>query len=380
MQNDTIKTDILIIGGGAVGLFLGCRLAWLGIDFRIVEVLKKRPAHSRSIGIHPPSLEYLERMALADRFLKTGLKITDGLAIGDDGILGSLTFKTCPGPYRFIMTLPQSQTEHILEAHLQEICPAAMIKGYRAFSYDTDGGRSIVTCKNEDDTECRFNTGLIIGCDGKQSTVRNWMGLSFEGASYPDTFLMADYDDTTNFGSSAAIYFQEKGLIESFPLPGNTRRWVVRTDAYVNDPSSEKLVGILESRTGFDMRTQAKVDANAFGVQHYMTRISGRDNMVVIGDAAHIVSPFGGQGMNLGWMDAWQLADLIHNVSFKSISWTAFNWRRRLAAWQAIKRAEFNMWMGRAHRFPHLNELFIKALLSMPTRLILPRLFTMRWL
>lgn len=380
MTDRTISTDILIIGGGAVGLFLGCRLAWLGIDFHIMEAQANRSGLSRSIGIHPPSLEYLERIGLAGRFLESGLKITDGLAIGDKGILGRLKFATCPGPYRFVMTLPQNQTEEILESHIRETTPGVLHRGCRAIGYKTTGSRISVTGKNLDGSTTVFDSRLVIGCDGKSSVVRQWMNIPFNGAAYSDTFLMGDFIDTTDFGSSAAIYFRKDGLIESFPLPKQKRRWVIRTKNFVENPTSVSLAGILQTRTCFNISASSDQPASAFGVQHYLTPVFGRGRMAVIGDAAHIVSPFGGQGMNLGWMDAWHLADLIHDKSLKSLTWNGFNRRRHIAAWQAIKRAEFNMWMGRAHRFPELNELLIKTLLVLPTRLILPRLFTMRWL
>jgi 2-polyprenyl-6-methoxyphenol hydroxylase-like FAD-dependent oxidoreductase len=87
--------------------------------------------------------------------------------------------------------------------------------------------------------------------------------------------------------------------------------------------------------------------------------------------------------MNLGWMDAWALAKLLEqhrSTGFQDLRLQQFSRRRNLAAWQAIKRAEFNMGMGRAHRHPELHEVFINSLMHLPTRYILPRLFTMRWL
>jgi 2-polyprenyl-6-methoxyphenol hydroxylase-like FAD-dependent oxidoreductase len=194
---------------------------------------------------------------------------------------------------------------------------------------------------------------------------------------------MGDFLDTTNFGPVAAIYLQSTGLIESFPLPGNKRRWVIRTPAYIENPSVEQLKKWIEPRTGYTLDPKTNTMISSFGVQHYRAGSYGRGRIGIIGDAAHIVSPFGGQGMNLGWMDAWNLAKLLRQhrpTGFRDLPLLQFSRRRNLAAWQAIKRAEFNMGMGRAHPHPELHEAFIKSLMHLPTNWILPRLFTMRWL
>ena len=382
-MSNTIETEILISGGGAVGLFLGLRLQQLGFDTLIIERNIERSTHSRSIGIHPPSLEYLEKMGIVDSFIEQGLHVHKGLAIGDDGILGELDFSSCPPPYPFVLTLPQYQTEILLEGYLEQHYPGSLKKGSKLIAFmDSESGIK-VEIQNYDDTESEINAQYLIGCDGKNSTVRKQLKINFNGGSYPDTFIMGDFEDTTNFETAAAIYLQSKGLIESFPLPDNKRRWVIRTPEYISSPSPEHLISNIESRTDFTIPLETNSMISSFGVQHYLVDSFGRDRTGIIGDAAHIVSPFGGQGMNLGWMDAWELSNtLLSQKKSKSgnFPWKSFSVKRRMAAWQAIKRAEFNMSMGREHHYQAVNEMFIKSLLHLPTKWILPRLFTMRWL
>lgn len=375
--------DVLIAGGGGVGLFLACRLQQLGINVLVIEQKKERSHHSRSIGIHPPSLEFLEEMKLVQSFLKQGLHVPKGLAIGDHGIIGELDFNTCPGPYRFVLTLPQYQTETILEEHLLQVDPDCLQKGFKLTDFKENESYVEASVRDSDGKEKSITASFLVGCDGKNSFIREKCSIRFSGEAYPDTFMMGDFSDSTNFGASAAIYLLSSGLIESFPLPGNIRRWVMRTPEYIEQPTAELLAKTTTRRTGFQIDIQTNTMLSSFGVQHFIAGSFGKGRIGIIGDAAHIVSPFGGQGMNLGWMDAWDMAHHLYSIrdrNFSGFPWKKFTFKRRFAAWQAIKRAEFNMSMGREHHYPKTHEAFIKMLLHLPTRWILPRLFTMRWL
>jgi len=377
-----LETEILIVGGGAVGLFLGIRLIQEGFDTTIIEHKKSRATHSRSIGIHPPSLEYLDEMGLVEPFLKQGLRVPKGLAIGDNGLIGELDFSSCQPPYPFILTLPQYQTEMIMENYLNLHYPGVFMKGTKLTGI-TNHENHISAAIQCPDENIEIKSRFLVGCDGKNSSVRRLLNIDFNGKPYFDTFMMGDFADTTPFGSTAAIYLQSEGLIESFPLPGHKRRWVIRTPEYIPSPEPRRLADSIESRTGFSIPIETNSMISSFGVQHYVASSLGRGRVGIIGDAAHIVSPFGGQGMNLGWMDAWDLSNHLINLrksQYQNFPWKSYSLKRRIAAWQAIKRAEFNMNMGREHHYPNLNKVFIKSLLKLPTKWILPRLFTMRWL
>lgn len=307
-MTDWIKTEILIVGGGAVGLFLAIRLLQLGHDVLVVEQKTERSKHSRSIGIHPPSLEYLEEMGLADSFIEKGLCISKGLAIGDHGLIGELDFSTCPPPYPFILTLPQFHTETILENYLTHNYQDSLLKGIKLVDFKQDSRFIQAKVQNQESDFIQISADFMVGCDGNNSGIRKKLNIKFNGASYDDTFIMGDFEDSTTFGPVAAIYLQSKGLIESFPLPENKRRWVIRTPEYIPSPTADLLADSIEPRTGFSISTLTNSMISSFGVQHYLATSFGRGRIGIIGDAAHIVSPFGGQGMNLGWMDAWELS------------------------------------------------------------------------
>jgi 2-polyprenyl-6-methoxyphenol hydroxylase-like FAD-dependent oxidoreductase len=176
----------------------------------------------------------------------------------------------------------------------------------------------------------------------------------------------------------------QEGLIESFPLPDDRRRWVAKTDSYVEQPDYSLLAHIVHHRTGIALPDSQPYILSSFGVQHQIANPMANGLFWLAGDAAHVVSPIGGQGMNLGWMGARTLADKIEAIVTENLSpqlaaeqYTSIQTRRAQTAGQ---RAEMNMKLGRRQHYPGLYRLFLKLGLSSPVHPLLTRLFTMRQL
>lgn len=370
-KNVTTKTDVLIVGGGAVGLFLACRLAQKGIEVQVLERRATPPTHSRAIGIHPPALERLAELGLAEAFLREGVCITRGHAFGRTKRLGTLEFSSCPPPYTFILTLPQPRTEALLAGRLETLAPGALRCSVEAVGIHSDDHEVEVELASGE----RLRADFLIGADGKESRVRQLLGISFHGGSYPDTYLMGDFADNTGLGSDAALYFTRAGLVESFPLPGGVRRWVLKTPEYVREPTAEGLGQLVGERLGLELDPETNTMLSAFGVQRFLAErfVSGR--VALIGDAAHVLSPIGGQGMNLGWLGAWTLADGL--TSGYGLSAYASH---RQKAREALRRAEFNTVMGRATPLAPLRDALAWSILHTPLSRTFAHVFTMRGL
>src|SRR5699024_12335301 len=118
MSNPATTYPAVIVGGGPVGLFLGICLERAGIPCRILEKRSSPTKDSRSLGIHPPSLECFEALGIAGDMTREGVAIYRGHAYTDTRKIGSLSFEACPKPFNFVLSLPQSRTEQLLEAHL----------------------------------------------------------------------------------------------------------------------------------------------------------------------------------------------------------------------------------------------------------------------
>jgi len=195
---------------------------------------------------------------------------------------------------------------------------------------------------------------------------------------------MGDYSDNTDFGTRAAVYLHRAGLIESFPLPSSMRRWVVKTDRYIEHPDRELLDQLVFDRIGHTLGEEANVMLSSFGVQHHLAESFYSNRIALAGDSAHIVSPIGGQGMNLGWLTAYQLAEALEKCLVQpgksEQHLQGFSRQSRKIAKTVARRAEVNMWLGRRRRFPIFRNSIANLIVNTPLQNKMAKLFTMRGL
>ncbi|MCC5934953.1 MAG: FAD-dependent monooxygenase [Balneolales bacterium] len=373
------ETDILIAGAGPTGLLLGILLAEKKIPFVMVEPRTQVSQHSRSIGIHPPSLQLFKECGLSNAFLKAGNRITTGRAFVDHSDLGTISFSGLSGAFPFILTLSQQVTEEILEKRLLELAPGQLYRGtgFESFTKEKDGLK--VTLTDGQQIRCRY----LIGCDGKNSRVREQAGIEFLGGSYPDTYIMGDFEDNLGTREEARVYLCRDGLVESFPHGQNLRRWVIKTTEPVSSPDAQLIAGLARERTGTAPEPDTNSMLSSFGVQRLMAESFVKGRVILAGDAAHVVSPIGGQGMNLGWFDAQLLAGLLPDVLRPEKPLprllNSYEYRRRNAAYTAAERAAFNLRMGRSFspKISFLKKIAVSLMLLPPLRTVLLKKFTM---
>ncbi|MFF2243726.1 FAD-dependent oxidoreductase [Arthrobacter sp. NPDC058130] len=351
--------DVLIIGAGPVGLFMAALLLQDGVEVQVLEQRSAPEPHSRAIGIHPPALAALARAGVAEALVAEGVQIRRGVALARGKTLAEMSFAGVSDRFPFVLSLPQSRTEALLERRVNQLDDGAVHREVRLTRLSDDGAR--VTAEAASPLGAlRYSAPLVIAADGVRSTVRAGQGIDLRCKAYPDSYLMGDFADGTGFGPDAALFLASAGIVESFPLPGQRRRWVARlgpgdsmaTDPAANGPGGDArwLTRCVRDRTGLEIDTGTNSMLSSFGVRTRMARrmVSGR--VVMIGDAAHEVSPIGGQGMNLGWLDAAMLAPIV-TAAVRGQDVTGalrtFELRRLRAAGRAARQAEINMALGR---------------------------------
>ncbi|GMA15130.1 FAD-dependent monooxygenase (plasmid) [Deinococcus metallilatus] len=377
--------DVLIVGGGPVGLFLGCLLAQRGLRVQVLERRAEPGVHSRAIGIHPPALEAFEPAGLTQPLLDAGVRITRGLVRGEEGLLGELDFRAASPRYPFILSLPQRDTERLLERRLQDLAPGVLRGGAEVRALHDCGSHVAVTFR-ADGRARTVQARLVVGADGRRSLVRRLAGIGYPGGTYADKYLMGDFPDTTAFGDAAVIFLTGAGVVESFPLPGWQRRWVVRTATLRGGAQARDLGTLVQGRTGFFLPAGECTMLSAFEVRHHLAARLVAGRVLLVGDAAHEVSPIGGQGMNLGWLDAAALAPLLEeavaDLAAAGPALRRYERRRLRFARLATRQAEFNMLFGRPARggARRVREEALRGLLSPPVQPLLARAFTMGWL
>ena len=366
--------DVAVVGGGPVGLLMALLLARRGLDVAVLEQRTSRSIHSRAIGIHPPALAVLDDAGVGPALLAAGVRIRRGTARSRGREVASLSFDAVPGRHPYVLAVPQVITEQLLEERLEALRPGALQRGVHVHCADDDGATVTLSCRvgagpgsethaagpeqpagPDMEPSARADTvtvraRLAVAADGAYSALRRQRGVAVRTRTYPDAYLMGDFADTTRDGSNAVLYLESGGIVESFPLPGGTRRWVARMPGVVSHPTAAGLASLIARRTGIGPEPESCTMLSAFSVSSRMPRRLVAGRLALIGDAAHQISPIGGQGMNLGWLDAAALAPIVAAAlrgEPTSAALRQFEADRRRAAATATWQAHLNMALGR---------------------------------
>lgn len=353
--------DVAIVGGGPVGLLAAVLLAQGGADVVVLERRTEISERPRAIGIHPPAVLALGAGGID--VTREGVRIEEGVARSDGRELGRMRFGD-PG----VFSLAQHRVERMLRARLAELLPGALRLDQRATGLARGSDRIEIVGT---DVAAR----VVVGADGLDSTVRRAAGIPWLRRGGHASYAMVDVDDS-RFPGLAVLCFERGGVVESFPLPGGRRRWVALLRG---DTRDTELARIVRERTGHELPADATV--SVFTARQHLAARFVADGVVLLGDAAHEVSPIGGQGLNLGWLDAQALAALLLRTAAPTPGdWRRFERVRRASARRAMRQAAFNMSVGRALPAPlhRARALGIRLLALPPARTLLADAFTMR--
>ncbi|MFB2573350.1 ubiquinone/menaquinone biosynthesis methyltransferase [Micrococcus sp. IITD107] len=378
-----LDTDVLVVGAGPTGLLLAALLAQRGVSVIVLERRTQPSAHSRAIGLHPPAVAALAAVGLEEDAVAAGVQVQTGVGVSDGRTLGELRFDH-PGAQRSsILVLPQNQTEQLLAERVEQLAPGAVWRGMEVIGLEQDpaAGTAQLTVRTADGTERRPTARMVVGADGTHSTVRALAGIPVTARDWPDRYLMGDFPDTTDHGSDARIHLHAHGVVESFPLPVGMRRWVVHTGHELLPEDPFLLAELVHARTGERIDPAEATMVSAFSVRRQLAQTMVSGQTVLIGDAAHAVSPIGGQGMTLGWQDAVELAPLMAAPPDQRPDLTEFSVRRLRTARIAARQAEVNMVLGRALPRPArvARDLAARAVLASPLQRTLAWTYAMGW-
>jgi 2-polyprenyl-6-methoxyphenol hydroxylase-like FAD-dependent oxidoreductase len=307
--------QVLIVGAGPTGLVLAADLLARGIRTRIVDKGDGMALESRAIGIHARTLEVLDMMGLADRFTERGQVVRHFRFYSQARCLASLDFARCGSRFGFLLDLPQDETQRLLRSRVAEL--GGVIE-QRAELIRLASGSDAVTATIREPrghTET-ITAGYVVGCDGAHSQVRHELGLGFDGHPYPQDWLLADVRLDRDLAEDAAhAFFRPDGLpVIFFPMRGHRWRLTLPFAGTRGEgsPTLEEIQRLTGQRAPWPVIVSDPTWLANFRCHRRSASAYRRGRVLLAGDAVHIHTPAGGQGMNTGVMDAhnlgWKLA------------------------------------------------------------------------
>jgi 2-polyprenyl-6-methoxyphenol hydroxylase-like FAD-dependent oxidoreductase len=301
------ETDVLIAGAGPVGLFLANECARRGLRFRLVEAGASQSKHSKALAIFPRTLEILDMAGLAGPFLEAANRVTSVRVSTHGHTLAEMRFTPEESPYRFVAMVPQDVTERLLVEQLRR--QGGSVEYETSFVSAAQDGDSVHATLDHKGRREEMSAAFVVGCDGAHSVVRHLLKLPFEGAEYNDVFMLADVETNEALpASELQLCPSEFGPVAIFPMSSTRRRIVATVERADGDaPTLELVQGILKQRAPIGLEARALHWSSYFRIHHRQVARLRTGRIFIAGDAAHIHSPFGGQGMNTGMHDVWNL-------------------------------------------------------------------------
>jgi 2-polyprenyl-6-methoxyphenol hydroxylase-like FAD-dependent oxidoreductase len=311
----TDRTDVLIAGAGPTGMALSIALGQAGVRHMVIDRLSAGLNTSRAAVIHAQTLESLERLGIADRLVELGVKLANFTIRDRDRALVRLRFDNLPTQHPYLLMLPQDITERVFAARMTEL-GTAVRRGVEATRVVEDGGGVRVTV-TENGEEREIWARYVVGADGMHSLVRAEAGIDFHGSAYEGSFVLADVRMTWPLGrNEVSLFFSPSGLVVVAPLPDGAFRIVATMDDAPETPDLGDIQALIDGRGPAEMRgtVHAVAWSSRFRLHHRLAKSYRRGRLFLMGDAAHVHSPAGGQGMNTGIIDAVVLGELLADV------------------------------------------------------------------
>jgi 2-polyprenyl-6-methoxyphenol hydroxylase-like FAD-dependent oxidoreductase len=323
-----MKTDVLIVGAGPVGLTMAIELARYKVGVRIIDKAPERTDKSKALVIWSRSLELLERAGVSSRLVEAGQKATSVKISAGDKSIAHFNIEGVESKYPFGLMIPQNETERILDEFLNGL-GVKVERPVELTTFTAPGDKVVSTLRHAGGDEETVETSWLIGCDGAHSTVRHQLGMEFRGETSPIDWILADVHlENPPRTPEIEIVWHPEGVLATFPITKDRYRIIADVGAATEDSAPRAEPTLADLQAVLDKRVPGVRATNPIWISSF--RISERKvadyrvgRVFVAGDAAHVHSPAGGQGMNTGMQDAcnlaWKLALVVRGPGSNSL-------------------------------------------------------------
>lgn len=326
----------LIVGSGPVGMAIAGLMRKHGADLRIIEKNQEPTQHSKAIGIHASTLESMHALALTEQLISDGHPMHRFRVTEDERTILSAGFNNIDSPYGFVLGLPQSRTEHHL-LNCFHTLGGEVEWGARLVSIEQTGNPdrpdqpAVVRIAHEDGREEQISCNWLIGADGSRSSVRELACIDFPGGDYGTAFILGDVKiDWDGPKYELQFFLSARGYLLLIPMPGGMHRVIAQTEKTYEDfqhgerpdATLEELQRIVDANGPGDIRVHSPQWLTCAPFYHRQAETSVKGRIVLAGDALHLFSPLGAQGLNTGFQDAFNLA---WKLAFIEKGWTDAN-------------------------------------------------------
>lgn len=352
-----MRPQVLVVGAGPVGLTMAAELARYGVSLRIIDKAPQPTEKSRAVVVWSRTLEMLDGMGCAEGFIDAGIAASTAHLIDETQQAIRVDFSLLDSLFPYALMLPQSETERLLRQHL-ETFGVRIERPVELASLQQNENGVEVTLRHGEDKQEKLQVDWVIGCDGARSTVRDLIGQSFGGRSFSTEWLMADLRLTglATPPGEPALYFHGDGVLALFPIgPDNLFRLAANLGPAIEegrgtDMSLAQIQALVERRGPTGLKATAAYWHGTFRVNERQVRNYRSGRVFLAGDAAHVHSPAGGQGMNTGMQDAanlaWKLAMVCRGDAEGGSLLESYHSERKEVGERTLRVAGRMTWLG----------------------------------